>query len=74
MTLSAAERLREAQQALHNLLIGGGIQRVVDSNGESVSYTTANVTRLRAYIAELKLEVAGCGTGGSGGFISPVFG
>lgn len=70
---TAAERLREAQAALHNLLIGGGIQRVQDSNGESVSYTTANVTRLRAYIAELKLEVAGCDATNTAGFITPRF-
>ena len=59
MALSAAQRLVEAEAALHNILLGRGIQRVQDQSGEAVTYTTANVGRLRAYIAELKAEIAG---------------
>jgi len=57
--MTAAERLVEAEAALHSILTGRGIQRVQDSNGESVTYTTANVSRLRAYISDLKAEIAG---------------
>lgn len=56
---TAAQRLVEAEDALHAILTGSGIQRVQDQSGESVTYTTANVGRLRAYIAELKAEIAG---------------
>ncbi len=72
MALSAAQRLVEAEAALHNILLGKGVQRVQDQNGESVTYTTANVVRLRAYIAELKAEIAGNGSA-SGGSIRPMF-
>ena len=70
--MTAAERLVEAEKAYHALMTGGGIQRVQDQNGESVSYTTANASRLRSYIAELKLEIAG-GTPMTGP-IRPTFG
>lgn len=56
---TAAERLVEAEKALHAILTGRGVQRVRDSNGEEVTYSTANVSRLRTYISELKAEIAG---------------
>ena len=68
---TAAQRLVEAEAALHAILTGRGVQRVQDSNGESVTYTTANVGRLRAYIAELKAEIAG--TTPMSGPIRPMF-
>lgn len=68
---TAAQRLVEAETALHNILIGNGVQRVQDQSGEAVTYTTANVSRLRAYIAELKAEIAGVAP--CGGPIRPVF-
>lgn len=70
---SAAQRLIEAKAALHAILTGRGIQSIRDSNGESITYSTANVTRLRAYIAELEAEIAGPTLGYTGGPIRPRF-
>ena len=53
-----AERLIEAEQALHMLLLGQSIAEVRDANGESVRYTTGNVGRLRVYISELQALIA----------------
>lgn len=50
-------RLAEAEQALHDLLIGGHARVMVDSNGERAEFTAANASRLRAYIEELKLAL-----------------
>lgn len=54
-----AERLVEAEAAYHSLMVGGGVAEVRDSNGESIRYTQANASRLRAYILELKALIAG---------------
>ncbi len=59
MPLSAAERLAEAQVALHALMTGVSVVEVRDATGESVRYTQVNVARLQAYIRELQAEVAG---------------
>lgn len=72
MALSAAQRLVEAETALHRILTGQGVQSVTDQSGERVVYTTASVSRLRAYIAELKAEIAG-DTTPTGGAICPMF-
>lgn len=72
MALTAAQRLAEAKDALHAILTGRGVQRVQDQSGEAITYSTANVTRLRAYIKELEAEVAGT-TPATGGFIRPMF-
>ncbi|PZQ95205.1 MAG: hypothetical protein DI533_20350 [Cereibacter sphaeroides] len=58
-------RLKEAEAALHQGLLGGGVRTFVDQNGERVEYNAANPTRLRAYIIELKLAL-GLPTGISG--------
>jgi hypothetical protein len=55
--------LAEAQTALHRLLIGEGVVTARDSNGELVTYTPANASRLRAYIQELKTRIAPSDTG-----------
>ena len=63
MTLTAEERavittrLADAEEALHQLTIGGHARVFVDQNGERVEYTTPQSTRLRAYIYELKLKL-----------------
>lgn len=72
MALTTAQRLAEAKDALHAILTGQGVQRVQDQSGEAITYTTANVTRLRAYIRELEAELAG-ETAPTAGFIRPVF-
>lgn len=59
LALTAAERLVEAEAAYHALLTGGQPVECRDSNGESVRYTPANASRLKAYIAEIKAEIAG---------------
>lgn len=48
-------RLAEAEEALHQIMLGNGARVYVDQNGERVEYFAANSARLRAYIAELKL-------------------
>lgn len=56
---TAAERLVEAQTAYHALQTGSAVERVRDSNGDEVTYTRANISRLARYIEDLKAEVAG---------------
>lgn len=59
MALTTAQRLQEARDALHALLTGQAVVKVTDQSGESMTYSTANVSRLRAYIKELEAELAG---------------
>lgn len=56
---TAAERLVEAEAAYHSLQTGTKVVRVRDSNGDEVTYTTANASSLRRYINDLKAEIAG---------------
>lgn len=65
-TLTAAQRLVEAEDALHQLLTGTSARVVVDQNGERIEYTAANTGRLRQYIVELKQEIAGATIGSNG--------
>lgn len=51
--------LAEAEAAFRALVTGKSAVEFRDSNGESVRYTTANVRSLKAYIAELKAQIAG---------------
>ena len=51
--------LVEAERALHSLVLGVSAVEVRDSNGESIRYTPANVSRLKAYIADLKAQIGG---------------
>lgn len=44
------QRLQEADQAYHDLMMGGKVRSVQDENGESVSYTQANAQALLDYI------------------------
>lgn len=71
-TMTAAQRLVEAEDALHQLLTGTSARVVVDQNGERIEYTAANVGKLRAYVQELKQEIAGK-TIGSNGPLRAVF-
>lgn len=63
MALTAAQRtiyetrLAEAENALHQLTIGGMARTFVDQNGERVEFTVANAARLRGYIYELKMAL-----------------
>jgi hypothetical protein len=48
------KRLAEAEDALHKLILGRQSVTVIADGGYSVTYTPANIDRLRAYIAELR--------------------
>lgn len=70
--MTDAQRLVEAEAALHDLVTGTSARVVVDQNGERIEYTAANEPRLRRYIEELKAKIAGK-TVGTGGPLRPVF-
>ena len=55
--MTPQEKLNDAENQLHLLITGQQARVYVDQNGERVEYTTANVGRLRSYIAELKREI-----------------
>lgn len=57
MTLS--ERLAEAEGALHGLLTGRAVVQVTDQSGESVRFVQASVSKLQAYVVQLRAEAAG---------------
>lgn len=63
MTLTPEEqatlkgRLKSAEEALHELMIGQSARVFVDQNGERVEYAVANAERLRAYIMSLKTSL-----------------
>lgn len=62
MTDCATKRLwlAEAQLALHRLLTGTSEQTVTFGSGKSVTYTSASIDKLRAYIGDLENQVAEC--------------
>lgn len=76
MAATLAERLTEAEAAYHALLIGQSAAEVRDSNGETLRFTSANASRLKAYIADLKAQIAAeaSTTGQPRGPMRPVFG
>lgn len=51
-------RLAEAEASLHNALIGKGVQEVRDFNGERIVYSRMDLSALRAYIQQLKDQIA----------------
>lgn len=53
-----AEKLVEAENAYHALMIGQSALVVVDSNGERVEYNRSNAAKLAAYIEDLKRQIA----------------
>ena len=46
-------RLTEAETALHKVMVGTGVASLA-YDGETVTYTRANVARLQAYVNELQ--------------------
>ncbi len=56
-TLSTQDRLTEAEDALHALLIGRSARVFVDQNGERIEYTSVNRAGLVTYIDSLKNEL-----------------
>lgn len=61
---SLTERLNQARIALHSLMTGTSVVRLVDQNGETVEYKATNTRTLMAYIAQLEAEIAGTQTSG----------
>jgi hypothetical protein len=62
MALTTAQKLVEAEAALHSWMTGDTVAQYTDQNGESVRYAgRASLSQLRAYIAELKNEIANPG-------------
>ncbi|RWP29849.1 gpW family head-tail joining protein [Mesorhizobium sp.] len=57
--VQVAVLLSEAKAAYHRLMIGEAAVEIRDSNGETIRYTSANASRLKAYIAELEQQLAG---------------
>lgn len=51
--ITACQRLQQADQAYHDLLLGAKIRSVSDENGESISFTQANADALLNYIRQL---------------------
>lgn len=49
-----SERLAQAEDAYHKLMIGASFVEARDANGEMVRYKPADAAKLKAYIAELK--------------------
>lgn len=57
--MSIETQIAEAEAALHDLATGRAVRVVVDQNGERVEYAPSTMTRLRAYLADLKAQAAG---------------
>lgn len=61
--LTAAERevltrrLSEAEEAYHQLVMGGSVKVVVDQNGERIEYNQGSARSLLAYIMGLKAKL-----------------
>jgi hypothetical protein len=57
MSTTPAQRLAEAEAALHELLLGKrAVKLMVD--GQSVEFTAAIVDKLQAYVSQLKAEIS----------------
>lgn len=51
------ERLKQAEDAYHSLMMGRQMKVFVDQNGERVEYSSATALQLSKYIAELKRQL-----------------
>jgi len=49
--------LTEAEQAYHLLMIGQGVARLRDQNGEMVEYAKTDISALYSYIQWLKSQL-----------------
>lgn len=63
MALTLAEQLVEAETAYHELMTGTAAVSIRDSDGSSVMYRATNASRLKAYIEDLKSQIAADSTG-----------
>ncbi|MDA3808282.1 MAG: gpW family head-tail joining protein [Thiomicrorhabdus sp.] len=55
--MTTQERLDEAEAQYHAFNTGQMARVFVDQNGERVEFSATNISRLRAYIIELKTEL-----------------
>jgi hypothetical protein len=46
--------LADAEKAYHECMTVGTVRTLVDQNGERIEYSPSNLSRIRAYIYELK--------------------
>lgn len=53
------QMLREAKNALHQIMLGDKVVEVKDQNGEVIKYDRANRNHLEDYIRQLELQI-GC--------------
>jgi hypothetical protein len=53
-------RLAAARKAYDELMTGQMVSRIVDQNGESVSYSKVSINSLLSYISQLENEKAQC--------------
>lgn len=51
------EKLAEAENVLHQLLMGQRVVAFTDQSGERVEYNQTSIPALRKYIAELKQRI-----------------
>lgn len=58
MPLTTQQKLDEARQAYHEIMTGQSVSRVIDQNGESVSFSKVNASALLSYIKQLEAELA----------------
>lgn len=58
-----SERLYEAENAYHELMLGKAVVEFRDANGESMRYDRASAPRLLAYIERLKTQIAAVASG-----------
>lgn len=56
-------RLDEAEDAYHQLMMGGVARVFVDQNGERIEYNTQSSRALSAYIDTLKTQLGLCSNG-----------
>ena len=62
----SAQAIADAMTAYADLLKGQAIRELRDQNGESVSYTRADLPRLAAYIQQLQAEASTAPLGSRG--------
>lgn len=55
-----ADKLSEAESALHDLIIGRQASVFIDQNGEQVRYTPANKSVLQGYVNDLRNDLNKC--------------
>lgn len=56
-TSELKDRLEDAEKAYRDAISGRGIRTLVDQSGERIEYSPANLTKLSAYIADLKRQL-----------------